>query len=190
MKTFTFLTLSVIVLAFSSCQKSNQDAVVPTVTTDCLNNPNLCNSGLYQQVPGFTAYNYNGLYGNGFYGSYQYGYNPFLQGNGSLCSCPAGTVPTYNNYAGLGCVQSTMIYGYAYISFGYGASNNQWTNMPQISNIVGYSYNQNQSCYNTVVQSCFVGDASSCGSGYSCRINSASARLGICVSNSTGLSRF
>lgn len=190
MKTFTFLTLSVFILAFSSCQKSNQDAVVPTVTTDCLNNPNLCNSGLYQQAPGFSPYNYNGLYGNSFYGGYQYGYNPFLQGNGSLCSCPAGTVPTYNNYAGLGCVQSTMIYGYAYISFGYGASNNQWTNMPQISNMVGYGYSQNQSCYNTVVQSCFVGEPSSCGAGYSCRINSASARLGICVSNSTGLSRF
>lgn len=191
MKTFSFLILSAVVLAFSACQKSTQDAVVPAVTTDCLNNPNLCNSGVYRQSPGFTPYNYSNLYNNGYYGNYQPGYNPFLYGNGYLCNCPAGTVPTYNNYSGLGCVQTNLIYGYAYISFGYAANNNQWTNMPQISNMVGYGYNpQNQSCHNSVVQSCLVGDNAACGTGYTCRINSASARLGVCVSNSTGLIRY
>lgn len=189
MKAFSFLILSAVILAFSACQKSNQDAVVPGVTTDCLNNPNLCNSGLYSQTPGFTRYNYNGLYNSGLYGSYYQGYNPFLYGNGSLCSCPAGTVPTYNNYSGLGCVQANLIYGYAYISFGYASNNNQWTNTPQISNMVGYGASA-QSCYSSVVQSCLVGDSASCGTGYTCRINSASARLGVCVSNSTGYIRY
>lgn len=191
MKALTFILLSTAVLAFSACQKSTQDALVPTVTTDCLNNPNLCNGGLYQQAPGFTPYNYNNNYNNGYYSSYyQQGYNPFLYGNGYLCNCPVGTVPTYNNYSGLGCVQTGLIQGYAYISFSYGASNNQWTNMPQVSNIVGYGYNTNQTCHNTVIQSCFVGDAAACGTGYTCRINSASARLGVCVSTSTGLVRY
>lgn len=193
MKALSFLILSTLVLAFSACQKSTQDAIVPAVTTDCLNNPSLCNGGVYQQAPGFTPYNYNGGSNyNGYYSSYyQGGYNPFLSGNGYLCNCPTGTIPTYNNYSGLGCVQSTLVQGYAYISFGYASNNNQWTNMPQISNVVGYGgYTQNQVCHDTVVQSCFVGDAAACGTGYTCRINSASARLGVCVSNSTGLNRY
>jgi hypothetical protein len=186
MKTLVIIYLSLVILALAACQKSNQDAVVPGITTDCLNNPNLCNSGLYQQSPGFTPYNYGGGYGGGygFGGYYNPGYNPFLAGSGSLCACPVGTVPTYNNYSGLGCVQSTLLYGYAYISFGYASNNNQWTNIPQISNVSGYV---NQGCFNSVVQSCLVGDANSCGTGSTCRINSASSRLGVCISNSTGL---
>lgn len=194
MKALSFLILSSAILAFSACQKSTQDALVPTVTTDCLNNPSLCNGGIYRQSPGFTPYNYsgyNGMNSNSYYGSYyQAGYNPFLHGNGYLCNCPVGTLPTYNNYSGLGCVQSNLVQGFAYISFGYASNNNQWTNMPQISNVVGYGYTQNQACHQTVVQSCFVGDAAACGTGYTCRINSASAHLGVCVSNSTGLNRF
>jgi hypothetical protein len=195
MRTLFICYLALVILAFASCQKSNQEAVVPTMTTDCVNNPSACNSGLYQQSPGFTPYNYNGNtpYGGGYYGGnygYTYGgyaggtYNPFVFGNNSayLCNCPVGSVPTYNNYAGLGCVQSSQFYGFAYVSFGYGANNNQWTNIPQISNQVGYG---NSSCYNGVVQSCLVNNSSTCSVGYSCRSNSASSSLGICVSNNS-----
>lgn len=185
MKALIVVYFSLVILAFSACQKSNQEASVPGVTTDCLNNPNLCNSGLYQQSPGFYPYNYGGSNQGSYYGS---GYNPFLYGSGSLCSCPMGTMPTYNNYAGLGCVQNTLISGYAYLSFGYASNNNQWThNLPQVSNISGYTGYSSQSCYNSVVQSCFVGSANNCSAGYTCRINSASATLGVCISNTTGL---
>lgn len=192
MKTLFIVYIALVVLAFSACQKSNQEASVPGITTDCLNNPASCNAGMYQQSPGFVPYNGQTNYGGGYnsgsygpsYGSYYGGqYNPFAFGNGSayLCNCPSGTVPTYNNYSGLGCVQSSMVYGYAYASFGYTTNNNQWTNIPQISNTVGYS---NNGCYNGVIQSCLVTDSSTCSVGYSCRSNSASSRLGVCISNS------
>jgi hypothetical protein len=179
MKTLVIIYLSLVILAFAGCQKSNQDATVPTVTTDCLNNPNLCNSGAYQQSPGFTSYNYGYGYGynNSIYGS---GYNPYAYGTGSLCNCPIGTVPTYNNYSGLGCVRSSLIYGFAYVTIGYSSNNNQWTNMPQISNTVGYGGVQGSRCYQGVVQSCLVGDSSSCSTGYTCRATGASSHLGIC----------
>ena len=175
MKALFIVYLSLVILAFAACQKSNQDATVPGMTTDCLNNPNLCNSGAYQQSPGFTQYNYGGAY----YGYNNSGYNPFLNSS-QLCNCPLGTLPTYNNYSGLGCVQSFMISGYAYASFGYAPNNNQWTNIPQISNTVGYS---SQGCYSGVVQSCLVADPGTCNAGYTCRMTSASSALGICVSN-------
>ncbi len=193
MKTLVICYVALVVLTVSACQKSNQDATVPAMSTDCVNNPSLCNPNLYQQSPGFTPYNYNGnnIYGGGYYnggfnagfgGYYGGSYNPFVFGNNTsyLCNCPNGSVPTYNNYAGLGCVQSTQVYGYFYASFGFGTNNNQWTNIPQISNTVGYG---NRGCYNGVVQSCLVDDPSTCTVGFSCRSNSASSRLGICISN-------
>ena len=179
MKALVIVYLSLVILAFAACQKSNQDAVVPGITTDCLNNPNLCNAGMYHQTPGFTPYNYGG---GGYYNS-NYAYNPFTSSD-QLCNCPIGTMPTYNNYSGLGCVQSMMVSGYAYATFGYASNNNQWTNIPQISNTVGY---QNQGCFSGVVQSCLVGETASCNAGYTCRMKSASSRLGVCVSNNTNL---
>ncbi len=181
MRTLFIVYLSLVILAFAACQKSNQDAVVPGITTDCLNNPNLCNTGVYQQTPGFQPYNYGGNYYGGNYNNGSNGYNPFLNSS-QLCNCPGGSLPTYNNYSGLGCVQSNLVSGYAYASFGYASNNNQWTNIPQISNTVGY---QNQGCYSGVVQSCLVGDTATCNTGYTCRMNSASSRLGICVSNNS-----
>ena len=93
-------------------------------------------------------------------------------------------------YAGMGCVNSGMMsggYGYVYFGYGYGygagssANNNQWTNIPQVSNYVGYN---SQSCYNGVVQSCMTDQQIMCSSGYTCRASSAGSRLGLCVSNS------
>jgi hypothetical protein len=194
-----FLTVNVLRLAFfsylvlvmimvTSCQKKNDDQ--GNITTDCINYPQTCQSNYYNQ-PGYTPYGYNQynqygsspFYNNGFYGT---GTSPFHQMYNSnyLCNCPAGAIPTYNNYAGLGCVQSNTLYGgglqgYAY--FGYnGSNNNQWVNIPQISNVQGYN---NGSCYNGVIQSCIVSDPNTCRVGYSCRATSAASALGMCISN-------
>lgn len=187
LRLFFFTYLILVTFMVTSCQKNN-DTDEGAITTDCLTYPQACQTGYYNQ-PGFQPYNYGGGYQNngGVYYNNAYvgtGTSPFHQmyNNSYLCNCPVGTVPTYNNYAGLGCVQSNMLAGYqGYAYYGYNTSNNnQWTNIPQISNIQGYN---NSSCYNGVVQSCIVTDQATCRSGYSCRANSAASAIGICVSN-------
>lgn len=175
-----FTYLAAVALFITSCQ-DNQNTQ-PAIGADCINNPSLCQTNAYQYNQGFTNYNFGSspFYNNGYYGS---GAGPFyyLQNSAYLCNCPAGSVPTYNNYAGLGCVQNNLlggVSGYAY--FGWGVNNRQWVNIPQISNLQGYS---NNGCYNGVVQSCIVNDASSCGTGYACRATSAASAIGLCVSN-------
>lgn len=205
MKVIVFVYVALVFVAMTSCKNSKQnDAAVPTMNADCVSNPNTCNSGLYQQTPGFNSYNYNnnpyggGYYGSGYnynyYGGYNSGYtNPFSYSNSSanLCNCSYGSVPTYNNYAGLGCVQSNMLNNSGYIGvyayFGWGPNNSQWVNIPQISNNVGYT-NSNSSCYNGVVQSCLIDQPNSCSNGYTCRTSSAGSRLGLCVSNNSNSS--
>lgn len=172
-----------------SCQPSNNwsnsNSNVTAPNNICVTNPASCQSGLYQQGYGFQPYGpgYNTGYGypagaqNGFY---------YVNNSAYLCSCPAGSLPTYNSYGGLGCVNSTLISGGGYAYFGWslginGATNNQWTNIPQISNYTGYQ--NNSSCYNGVVQSCLVDQPASCSSGYTCRATAAQSRLGLCVSN-------
>lgn len=175
-----FAYLFLVTLLITSCQKSNSNN--SAVNAQCVHNPSLCNQGIYHGTPGYSAYNYG--YGNG-YGNYGYNngysaYGPFHQINNSayLCNCPAGSVPTYNSYGGLGCVQTGYIGGYGYAYLGYGANNNQWTNIPQISNIQGYN---NNGCYNGVVQSCIVTQANTCSAGYTCRPTSGGSAIGLCV---------
>lgn len=187
---FSYLIL--VTFMVTSCQKKNNNNDV--ITTDCLNYPQTCQTGYYNQT-GFLPYNYQGynqygyqnnggvFYNNGFYGT---GTSPFhqLYNSNYLCNCPSGYVPTYNNYAGLGCVQSQVIGGFGFQGYAYygynGANNNQWVNIPQISNVQGYN---NSSCYNGVVQSCLVTNQSTCGVGFTCRATSAASALGMCVSN-------
>ncbi|MBC7420474.1 MAG: hypothetical protein H7328_07065 [Bdellovibrio sp.] len=187
MKTVFLVYIALVVLAMSSCQKENNDtATVPDMNAQCISNPSLCQQNLYQQNAGFNHYNnpnqngyQNGQYGNQ-YGT-QYGGGYYNQNNlSNLCNCPDGSMPTYNNYAGLGCVQSNQIYGSGYAYFSWGASNTHWTNVPQLSNVGNYSQN---TCYNGVVQSCLVDRANTCSTGYTCRVSAASSRLGLCVSN-------
>lgn len=196
MKTIFIVYIALVVLALSACQKPQQtEATAPGMNAQCVSNPNLCQSNIYNS-PGFAPYNYNNNYGNGYgYGNsynygggYSYGTNPFnyAQNNSAyLCNCSSGSVPTYNSYAGLGCVQQAQVYGYGYAYFSWGTNNNQWTNIPQISNTTGYT---NSGCYNGVVQSCLVDQANTCSVGYSCRTNDASSRLGLCVSSSAAQS--
>lgn len=188
-----------------SCAKGGGDSAgnnsnTATVNSvNCIENPQLCQPQVYNangfstypaQPYGYGQYGYNQgypynsgsmYYGNGYVTA---GAGPFHYMNNSayLCNCPSGTMPTYNIYGGLGCVQNQVVgsfSGYAY--FGYGATNNQWMNIPQISNYTGYTQ---QNCYNGVVQSCLTDQTGSCGSGYTCRATSAQSRMGLCVSSS------
>jgi len=170
MRLMFFTYLAFIVLLVTSCQNNSDNN--SQVTTDCVYNPSLCQGGIYQQSPGFIPYNYTNGYGNYYTNNSAY-----------LCNCPSGTVPTYNNYGGLGCIQSNYLggYGYAYLSLS-GANNNQWVNIPQISNVQGYNSN---GCYNGVVQSCLVSNPSTCTSGYTCRATTAASAIGLCVSTSS-----
>lgn len=156
------------------------------MNADCVNYPQNCNANYYQQNPGFYPYG----------GYYNYGYNNpinYMNNSAYLCNCPAGTMPTYNTYSGLGCVQTSQVYSYgyaggyvggygAYAYFGFGANNQQWVNIPQVSNYSGYP---NSGCYNGVVQSCLVGQPTGCSAGYTCRAQNPSSRLGLCVSNNS-----
>lgn len=177
MRVLFFTYLALVVLLVTSCQKQQDENQI--VTTDCVQNPSLCQNGIYQQTPGFTPYH---SYGNNGYNNGYPGYAGIHSINNSayLCNCPNGTMPTYNSYGGLGCVQSGLVggYGYAYLSL-TGVNNQHWTNIPQISNLSGYSSN---GCYNGVVQSCIVNGAATCSSGYTCRPTSAASAIGLCVS--------
>lgn len=184
LKSILVLTATLI-LAFlmSSCQSgndnnSNNGAALNNV---CVTNPAACQPGVYNQGHGFQPYvGPQGGFGQpyGAQGGFHYTNN-----SAYLCSCPVGSLPTYNSYGGLGCVNNNLIHGcgYAYFGWGSGASNNQWNNIPQISNYTGY--NNQSSCYNGVVQSCLVDQPSTCSSGYTCRASAAQSRLGLCVSN-------
>jgi hypothetical protein len=173
------------VFLMSSCQNSgNNNSNTATMNNVCVTNPAACQSNVYQQGYGFQPYSgYNTGYGQP-YGS-QGGFY-YMNNSAYLCSCPAGSLPTYNSYGGLGCVNNTLLSGGGYAYFGWGtglsgSTNNQWTNIPQVSNYTGY--NNQSSCYNGVVQSCLVDQASTCSSGYTCRATAAQSRLGLCVSN-------
>ncbi len=177
LKQMAFLYFILFILIVStSCQKSgNQSAIVSGMNGHCVNNPNSCNTSAYHQAQGFSVYNSN-AYGNNGYGyANPYGsYNPFTYYNNSayLCSCPYGSVPTFNTYAGLGCVQLPgSLYGYSYL--GWGHSN--WNPVGQLS-----YYN---SCYSGAVQSCTINNtvSTSCPMGYVCRAHSGNSNLGLCV---------
>ncbi len=184
MKTIFVIYITLVVLAMSACQKPQvTQATAPGMNSECVNNPNLCQTNIYNS-PGFTPYNYNG-YSNGYgygnsYGNGTVPFNYYQNNSAFLCNCAGGSIPTYNSYGGLGCVQQAQVGGYGYAYFGWGANNNQWTNIPQISNQSGYTSSR---CYNGVVQSCLVGESNTCSVGYTCRTNDASSRLGLCVAN-------
>ncbi|MFN3697561.1 MAG: hypothetical protein ACK4VO_08975 [Pseudobdellovibrio sp.] len=179
MRLMFFAYLAMVVFLVTSCQNNNDDEQ-NAINANCVYNPAACQANLYNQTPGFTPYNYYGYgYVNGSSGPFHY-----LNNSAYLCNCPAGTIPTYNSYAGLGCVQSNYISGfnYSFMSLNGSTTNNShWVNIPQISNIQGYTTN---GCYNGVVQSCVVSNASTCLAGYVCRPTTAASAIGLCVSTS------
>ena len=193
MKSILFILFMGLTALNFACQKSNDGQVsAPAVSSNCVTNPQTCQSSLYLQNSGFSVYPYNN---GGAYNSYgtggtvfangsfvSSGATPFYFANSAayLCNCPLGSIPTYNTYAGLGCVQSQYVGATGYVAFGWGSNNGQWLNIPQISNNAGYP---NRSCYNGVVQSCIIGKANSCSVGSTCLPANTYSNMGLCQRN-------
>jgi hypothetical protein len=173
---FAFLVMP---LVFVACaDKSGSDNTVATVPPPaaCMDGTTYCNSHQYGTYPGFSAYPYNPYYYNintvwGAGGGYV----------GNFCNCPWGSRPVYNGQFGMGCVSNSAfnVYAGGAVYWGYGANNNQWVNMPQISNSQGYP--QQNGCFQNVAQSCFVDQMNACGAGRFCQTTGGGSRLGICV---------
>lgn len=196
MKTLVFVYFAFATLILSSCGRSGGKEATVSGMNGCISDPASCNNSVYQQNQGggYYPYGYNSNYGTNYNYS-QYYNQPFsYYGNSAyLCNCPRGTLPTYNSYAGLGCVRTsaTLPAGSAhrrhkhsqkaYSYFYYLSWNNsQWYNTPYLST---YYYNQS-SCYNGAVQSCLLGTASSmCPAGYLCRATGSSTTLGLCTAS-------
>lgn len=183
------VTIILLPLFFAACggdKKNNspqQVAVVPppAPSAHCIDGSIYCNSNYYRRNPGYTSYPYNPYY----YGA-NYTWNYFGGGSyGNFCNCPSGHRPVYNGSYGLGCVAVNTFQPYAYgaVYWGWGANNNQWVNINQVSNVSGYP--QNNRCFQNVAQSCFVDQINSCGAGALCQPTSGGSRLGICVVNGT-----
>ncbi|HEY8271225.1 MAG TPA: hypothetical protein VIG33_10090 [Pseudobdellovibrionaceae bacterium] len=181
--TLNYLLISLFTLSlFVACadQHSNNNNGAPTnIATvpppaNCVNGTAYCNSNQYIGNPGFSAYPNNPYYYTNRYAWNQGGYY------GNFCDCPNGSRPVYNGQFGLGCVAISSFQSYTgnAVYWGLGANNNQWVNIPQISNSHGYPQN---GCYQQVMQSCFIDQANSCGVGLTCQTTGGASRLGICV---------
>ena len=167
----TYLILPALV-ACGDKDKGNSAGTIATVPppTTCMSGT-YCNSNQYGQSNGYTAYPVNPYY-NG-------------SNNGSFCDCPYGYRPVYNGQYGLGCVSAATFQPYSNgaVYWGWGANNNQWVNIPQVSNTQGYP--ANNSCYRNVAQSCFVDQINSCGGGATCQATGGGSRLGVCTTAGT-----
>jgi hypothetical protein len=190
MKLLLFVYAASVVLTLSGCQPGGSQEAIVSGNNTCVTDPTTCtNSAAYQNNQGYTPYNYGTNNTNNNSGYYNSPFN-YYNNNAYLCNCPAGSLPTYNSGAGLGCVRTTHLTAKAsslsaffYLSWG---QNNQWNNLNQIYR---YNYGGNQgyqsgygnsSCYNGAVQSCNVNQSSNCPAGYLCRANSSST-MGLCV---------
>lgn len=167
MRVLLLVYFALFILMATSCQRSKEAGA--SVTSACINQPASCNSSVYQQSDGYSAYSNNG--------------NPFSYAGNSayLCNCPYGSIPTYNAYAGLGCVQTSYVnfsfYGSLYLGYMYlGWSQNQWSLQSQLT-----TYGAN--CYNGAIQSCVPNQANTCPAGSTCMQNGRSSSLGLCVTS-------
>ncbi|MGZ3797379.1 MAG: hypothetical protein ACXVB1_13485 [Pseudobdellovibrionaceae bacterium] len=172
---------------FIACANNNQSpnntgagpAAIATVPppANCMNGSTYCNSNLYAGNTGFSAYPSNPYYYNTSYAWNQGSYY------GNFCDCPNGSRPVYNGQFGLGCVAISNFQSYSNgaLYWGLGANNNQWVNIPQISNSQGYPNYATNGCYQNVAQSCFVDQVNSCSPGFICQTTGGASRLGICV---------
>lgn len=193
---FWIWTLIAVPLIFVACgdkngnnspQQPQQIATVPP-PTNCIDGTTYCNSNMYAQYNGFAAYPYNPYYYNTsyswshFYGAGNGGYY------GNFCNCPTDHRPVYNGQYGLGCMALNQFQPYAYgaLYWGWGANNNQWVNIPQVSNTQGYPVGAQNGCYQNVAQTCFVDQPNACGMGAICQPTGGGARLGLCVSGNPG----
>lgn len=178
---FTFLVMPLVFVACADKGGGGDQTIAavpaPAPTTTCVDGTTYCNSNQYANYNGFRPYpgnpyyyNVNTVWGAGGY-------------VGNFCNCPWGSRPVYNGQFGMGCVSVNTFNAYAggAVYWGYGANNNQWVNMPQISNSQGYPQNTNNGCFQNVAQSCFVDQMNACGAGRVCQTTGGGSRLGICV---------
>lgn len=169
MKSWLFSTI-VIPFLLAACSNDNGfEKAIATVPppTNCMNGQAYCNSYMYGQYYGYAAYPYSPNY------------------SGNFCDCPVGYRPVYNGITGLGCVSAAVFQPFAYgaVYWGWGANNNQWVNVPQVSNTQGYP--SNNSCYQNVAQSCFVDQYNTCSNGAICQPTSGGSKIGVCVNAAT-----
>lgn len=163
------ILISLLALSLWACNDKRTDGgqgIVPGPDASCMNGSAYCNSSLYGNYYGFSRYNNSWSY-----------YGGWNNGLANLCGCQTGYMPTYNSSFGLGCVSASNYWG-GYIYFGWGMDSNQWINIPSVSNMQGSPVGR--SCYNGVVQSCFVNGPNTCPSGTSCNPVSGGSSLGLC----------
>lgn len=147
----------------------------PAPTGTCTAGATNCPGNNYGQFTGYTPYPSQPS---------PYGMNGGANGvpvYGNFCDCPVGFRPVYNAQYGLGCVSMAALQPYASgtIYWGWNANNNQWVNIPQVSNTQGYP--SSNACYRHVAQSCFVDQANTCGANATCQPTGGGSRLGVCV---------
>lgn len=190
MKKVVFIIFALFVAACgdNGGSNNNNNGYIATSPLDgCITGNGYCNTNIYNQY-----YQYGWMTYPGFRPGYNY--INYFQQYGGACNCPAGTLPVYNSYAGLGCVSEAYLRPfigfnfYWQISWGYNPYGGYYSSHPlndypvntnQISNISGYPTNGN--CQQNLIQSCYVDQANSCGNGATCRVTAAGSRLGICV---------
>ncbi|MFZ4405021.1 MAG: hypothetical protein ACOYOK_13030 [Pseudobdellovibrionaceae bacterium] len=143
------------------------------------------NNNPYQNYGGYN-YNYGYNYGYGYGGRGGYNnYDPYFNNPNNtynrFCDCPTGFQPAYSNSYGLGCLRRDYYTPYASfaLQWSWGVSSNSWINIPQISNTQGY--NNSNSCYQSVLQTCLVDQSGDCGNGATCVASAGGSRLGICT---------
>lgn len=91
-----------------------------------------------------------------------------------FCGCPAGTVPTCDNSAGLACVNAQHINNMPYRAWGFDPVATNW-------NQLGWGQIPTQnSCHQGMAQACRVGTVS-CGYGAVCMPTMNNSPMGVCV---------
>lgn len=156
-----------------ACGKSSDDSTAST--------PLNFNNGVYQQY-GFYPYPTTGY---GYQNPYQQAYMPYSSYYGyqqqNTCGCTSygsGFLPAFIPGGTMGCVSPQVyqpVYGMLGI-FQVGAANNQWTNIPQVSNLpAGGQCGQ-------AAQACFPSNTANggCPTGYRCA-TATGAPVGLCI---------
>jgi hypothetical protein len=185
LKTLIQTILIVSTLAFIGCGNKSSSSNNNSTSTTCFTNPTTggCDNSVYNNyyAYGYQAYPYGYSYNSNSIFRYQTNY---YSGYGSaLCSCPSGSRPVYNGAMGTGCLAQSQIPNYVpvyYWSFTANyTANNQYVNMPQMSNINGGM--SNGGCYNNVAWTCQVGQTNQCPSGSVCTSTVSNSPIGLCV---------
>lgn len=174
MKKLIFTVVCGAFMMLAACQdsKSNSNnntnngiyAQTPVVTCNLPGQTN-CNPGVYQQQ-NWQVYPYQAGFSNGF------------------CGCPVGTRPVMSPQYGIGCAPNDVFMtNYQYSGWGYYPSNNQWTNIPQVTYNPAVSGTNGANCFSDAAKICSVRSANSCGGTATCRPVGGGSDLGLCTNS-------